>query len=69
MQATSKVYVLKVEEQKLFSFRFKYEEQYHANDKLVCIVFVDLEGKQIASIINTDLKNLSLHQKVESKLL
>lgn len=47
----------------------KYEEKYQEQDKLICMVMTAIEGRLVVSKHIVDLKFLSLHQKVGSKLL
>ena len=61
--------MIKTDEKKSIFLRFQFSEKYHENYKLFSTVYNDFDGSIIASDFNTDLKHLSLHQKVESKLL
>lgn len=47
----------------------KYQEKYQEQDKLTCMIMTVVENKLVVSKHILDLKFLSLHQKVASKLL
>jgi hypothetical protein len=63
------VYMIRTDEKKSIFIRFQFTERYHENEKLCSTIYNDFDGSIIASNFNTDLKHLSLHQKVDSKLL
>lgn len=44
----NRVYMLGGEEKKLLMIRFDFAERYHENEKLLCTIYNDLEGKLIA---------------------
>ncbi len=61
--------MLRTNEKKSLFIRFYFAEKYQENEKLCSTIYNDLDGLLIASNFNIELKQLSLHQKVDSKLL